>query len=171
MEGEKIMEKNTNVVMSKNIADAIDKNKLDKKMEDLNIIKTLCAPDKDIEKALKEMGVRFIERFRCKNRDDLQKLYILHVGLDRVIDLDKKAEKAKKYQTGEKSNLNYQNALQALRDERAQSIIELFESTKNKKRHEQIFADLSENEKEEVARVINLRKGIEKMDEMFERLI
>ena len=165
------MEKNANVVMSKNIADAIDKNKLDKKMEDLNIIKTLCSPDKDIQKALKEMGVRFIERFRCKNRDDLQKLYILHVGLDRVIDLDKKAENAKKYQTGEKSNLNYQNALQALRDERAQSIIELFESTKNKKTYEQIFADLSANEKEDVARVIKLRESIKKMDEMFEKTI
>lgn len=116
-------------------------------MEDLNIIKTLCASDKEIRDALKAMGVRFIEMLRCKNRDDLQKLYILHIGLDRVIDLDKKAENAKKYQTGEKTNLNYQNALQALRAERAESIIELFESTKNKKRPEQIFADLSVNEK------------------------
>ncbi len=136
--------------------------------EQEEIIVTLCGGRYTLASKLLEMGLA-PEEINGKARDDLEKMFIMKVGLDDVIE----ASNYVKLLEDDKTNLNhrYENSLQALRHERGLALCDKLEVLPTKAERDNFVGKLSQHAKEDVVTASRLQENMSKLDDYIKTFI
>lgn len=131
------------------------------------IIVTLCSGRVKLATTLLEMGVSQ-EEIRDVSRDDLEKLYIMKVGLDNVIEA---ASYVKSLETPENKIIHrYENSLQALRHQRGKVLCDRIRELPTKTQRNNYAMTLSQYAREDAVTEYQWQKNMSEMDEYIRAL-
>ena len=131
------------------------------------IIVTLCSGRVKLATTLLEMGVSQ-EEIRDVSRDDLEKLYIMKVGLDNVIEA---ASYVKSLETPDNKIIHrYENSLQALRHQRGKVLCDRIRELPTKTQRNNYAMTLSQYAREDAVTEYQWQKNMSEMDEYIRTL-